>query len=281
MTATNIAPWLMLMSLLLTTHGCVQKNLTLWDLSAGRETTLQEILPKLRDTNLVLVGEQHDSPDHHAAQLRVIQSLHDTQKPMAVALEMFEHHNQSVLDRWVSGEMDEAAFIPHFEANWGRNWSLYRQIFLYCRNNRIPMVGINVPREITSQVAQNGFASLNRAQVDLLPQVTCRVDPEYMKLMRQAHGHGTGDEGFTRFCEAQLVWDTAMAVYSLEYLKKHPDSTVVLLAGSVHAWKKGIPSKVQEQNPDTRLQILLPDTPGRFEKGAVTREDADYLILAR
>jgi uncharacterized iron-regulated protein len=281
MIAAIIAPLLVLMSLPLYTLGCAQKSLTLWDLGTGKETSLQQILPKLRDAGLVLAGEQHDNPDHHAAQLRVIRALQDSGGLLAVALEMFEHRNQPDLDGWVSGQLDEAAFIPRFEANWGSNWPLYREIFLYCRDNRIPLLGVNVPRGITEQVARKGFASLTREQVDVLPKVTCRVDPEYMKLMREAHGHGTGDEAFTRFCEAQLVWDTAMAVYSLEYLSKHPERTLVLLAGSVHAWKKGIPSKVQELNPNIRVQVLLPDTPGRFEKGTVTREDSDYLILTR
>ena len=38
-----------------------------------------------------------------------------------------------------------------------------------------------------------------------------------------------------------MVWDTAMAIYALDYLDKNPGSRIVILAGSVHAWKRAIP----------------------------------------
>jgi uncharacterized iron-regulated protein len=229
---------------------------------------------------MVLVGEQHDRAEHHAAQLKVIEALHQSGKPVAVALEMFEHRAQPALDQWVSGLMDEDGFVPHFRQNWGDNWHLYREIFLYCRERKIPMLGVNVPRTVTSQVARSGFESLTPEQMGLLPMVTCRVDPDYMELMREAHGHGLGDESFRRFCEAQLVWDTAMATYSLDYLRRNPLLTVVLLAGSVHVWKKGIPARLHEQDPALRTRVMLPESEERFRKNAVTLEDADYLLLS-
>lgn len=274
-----LVPLFALFCLFWPADGEAQQSVKLWDVAGGRETDLGRVLPTIRDANLVLVGEQHDNRDHHAAQLRIIQTLHNAGKPIAVALEMIEHRLQPILDGWGSGQMEEKTFVPYFQASWGNNWPLYRDIFVYCRDHGIPMVGLNVPREITSQVARKGFASLTPEQVGLLPMVTCRVDREYMELMRQAHGHGSSDEQFIRFCEAQLVWDTAMAVYSMEYIGKNPERTVVLLAGSVHAWKKGIPARIREQSPGTRYQVFLPNTPGGFEKGAVTSEDADYLIL--
>jgi uncharacterized iron-regulated protein len=279
MTPANIAPFLLLFCLLTPSGGCAHGGLSLWDVSAGKPVSLDAALPGLKSAEVVLVGEQHDHAGHHAAQLQVILALHQAGKPVAVALEMFEHRSQSILDAWVAGRMDERTFVPHFRANWGETWPLYRDIFIACRDRKIPMVGVNVPREITSQVARSGFASLRPDQLGLLPAVTCRVDPEYLELMRQAHGHGLGDDAFTRFCEAQLVWDASMAAYSLDYLGKNPDRTVILLTGSVHAWKKGIPAQLQQLSPKTRVKVLLPETSGRFQKSNVTQEDADYLIL--
>jgi uncharacterized iron-regulated protein len=275
-----LAPCLALLCLIIPAKGCARNGLSLWDVAAEKVVTLQQILPDLEGADMVLVGEQHDHAGHHAAQLEVIKAFHQAGKPVAVALEMFEHSSQPILGRWSSGGMEEETFVPHFQKNWGDTWLLYRDIFLYCRDHRIPMVGVNVPRAITSHVARNGFASLTPEQMGLLPMVTCRVDPDYLRLMREAHGHGLGDEGFRHFCEAQLVWDTAMAAYSLEYLARNPQRKVVLLAGSVHAWKKGIPARVREQNSAIRTRVILPESPGRFRKGTVTTEDADYLILA-
>ncbi len=280
MTRKTVTTASLLLMILTAGVGCADEGLSLFDLRTGRPAGLTEALPALQSAQVVLVGEQHDHAGHHAAQLQIILALHRAGTPVAVALEMFEHRSQAVLDAWVAGKMDEKAFVPHFRANWGEKWTLYRDIFIACREKGIPMVAVNVPREITSQVARRGFASLTAEQLGLLPTVTCRVDPEYLDLMRRAHGHAPGDEeAFTQFCEAQLVWDASMAAYSLEYLRRNQERTVVLLTGSVHAWKKGIPAQIHRLSPETRVKVLLPETSGRFQRDSVTHDDADYLIL--
>jgi uncharacterized iron-regulated protein len=273
-------PICLLIFVLLGGSACAAANLSLWDLAAKKEVALDQAARRLAAADLVHVGETHNLASHHQAQLQVIKAVHATGKPCAVGLEMFQRSNQESLDRWIAGKIDENEFAARFRDNWGEDWPLYRDIFLYCRSQRIPMIGLNVPKEITSQVARRGFGSLTQEQVGMLPLVTCRVDPEYLELMRSVHGHSQGSgEAFTHFCEAQLVWDTAMAVYSLDYLKKNPKHTLVVLAGSVHAWKKGIPAQVQKESSETRQLILLPNTPRGFNKEHATAEDADYLVL--
>jgi len=73
-----------------------------------------------------------------------------------------------------------------------------------------------------------------------------------------------------------MVWDTAMAIYALEYLDRNPGSRIVILAGSVHAWKRAIPRQIATMRPDVIVSVILPDPDG---KGGLTVEDADYLVL--
>jgi uncharacterized iron-regulated protein len=141
------------------------------------------------------------------------------------------------------------------------------------------MIGLNIPREITQQVARNGFASLTPEQTGELPPVTCNVDPAYMDFIRRSFGvHAHGDMEFTYFCEAQIVWDTAMAWQLLTFLKEHPTCRVVVLAGNGHAWKRGIPEQIQRQS-SVPHRVILPEQPGRLDRAGVTLEDADYLWL--
>jgi uncharacterized iron-regulated protein len=255
-------------------------GLSLWDAEAHQKISLKEAAPRLAGAGLVFVGEKHDLLSHHQGQLQVIKTLQATGKPLAVGLEMFQQRHQGVLDRWGAGNIDEKEFVPHFRANWGDNWALYRDLFLYCRSRQIPMVGLNVPKEITSQVAKNGFGSLSREQIGMLPMVTCQVDPEYLELMRSAHGHGgMNPQAFSNFCEAQLVWDTAMAIHSLDYLRKNPERTLVVLAGSVHAWKKGVPAQVRKHDPEIKQLVILPSAPDAFNRDNSSPADCDYLLL--
>jgi hypothetical protein len=92
------------------------------------------------------------------------------------------------------------------------------------------MVGLNVPRSITRKVAQNGFESLTPEEIGKLPPIVCRVDREYEEFLRRVLGSHGSESGFRRFCEAQLVWDTAMAIYALEYLKSIPNARLSFFA---------------------------------------------------
>jgi uncharacterized iron-regulated protein len=80
-----------------------------------------------------------------------------------VGLEMFRHIEQSVLDAWIAQELSEDEMRRAFARNWSQDWYLL-DIFLYCRDRSIPMVGLNVPRSITRKVARKGFEALTQEE---------------------------------------------------------------------------------------------------------------------
>lgn len=80
------------------------------------------------------------------------------------------------------------------------------------------------------------------------------------------------------FCEAQLVWDTTMAINALNDLNQHPDQSMILLAGSGHVRKMGIPIQVNRRSP-IPVTILLPHIPGISEPDKITAADADFIIM--
>ena len=266
--------------LLATFTFCSEDALGLFDVAARQETTLSQALPELKKVRILHVGELHDSSAHHRAQLEIIRAVYESGSPVLVGLEMFEQRNQDVLDAWISGSLPEEEFLPHFRSNWGESWPLYRDIFAYCRSQGIQMVGLNVPRAIVSQVAREGFESLREEQIGQLPPVSCNVGPEYMELLRSSYGHHGSDQSFVNFCEAQVVWDTAMAYYALERLEKHPRAVMVILAGAIHAWRPGIPTRVQIQAPGTPQRVLLPET-REIDRDSVSLQDCDYLFFPR
>lgn len=254
-------------------------DMTLWDVAGKAEISLDQAAGKLPSPGIVYVGEFHDNAAHHAAQLAVIQSLDKHKRPLAVGLEMFQHIEQSALDAWVARALSEDEMRRAFARNWSQDWHLYRDIFLYCRDRSIPMVGLNVPRNITRKVARKGFASLTPEEIGKLPPIVCRVDREYEEFLRRVMGHHGSESGFRRFCEAQLVWDTAMAIYTLAYLKDHPERTVVVLCGMIHAWKKAAPEQAARENAEVEQAVIQPSVKGRWTPGSVSRQDADYLII--
>ena len=252
---------------------------SLYRLSDRKALNFSDALSDLRSARIILIGETHDSKKHHEIQLEVIRALRDAGSKLAIGLEMFRSDHQEVLDGWFGGSVSETEFIKAYYDNWNAPWPLYADIFLYARDKRLPMAGLNVSREITRQVAEGGFASLTEAQRKQLPPVSCAVDEEYKRFIERAldmHGHHGMD--FTSFCEAQLLWDTAMAWHAVEYLKRHPDRLLVILAGSGHAWKSGIPRHIASFS-DLKIRVILPEIVGRADKETVTERDADYLWI--
>lgn len=249
-----------------------------YDTRDGHQSTFSELIPVLLRQRIIIVGEHHTSVAHHRAQLMVIRALKEAGADVAIGLEMFRSDSQQALNRWVSGELSSAAFEKIYYDNWTFPWDYYRMIFDYARERRIPMVGLNVAREVTAQVARKGFGSLSEAQRGKLSNVTCRVDEDYENYIRKAFGaHGHGKMKFTYFCEAQLVWDTIMAVNAIDYLKSNPGAIMVLLCGAGHARKGAVPRQISSRSSMAHV-VLLPETADSITIETITAEDADYLI---
>jgi uncharacterized iron-regulated protein len=249
------------------------------DLNSQTERTDDEVIAQLKKDRLVLVGEHHTNERHHRAQLQVIRLLHEAGVKVAIGMEMFRRESQNELDGWISGKLDEGSFEKIYNNNWTYSYSFYRPILVYARDNRIPVIGLNVPSDITRQVARMGYQSLSDDQRGYLGDVACRVDKEYMAFIREAFGgHTHGNINFIHFCEAQMVWDTVMAVTALNYLSQNPKTVMVILAGTGHVRKQAIPSQVRSRS-DLSFTVILPEAPGSIDKTTVDNEDADYILL--
>ena len=266
---TTISLWFLVVSATAHPH--------ILDVASGEMLDFNQLIDKLEQTRVVFIGEQHDHTGHHQMQLEIIRALNERQS-MVIGLEMFQAREQQALDDWTAGVSSEEDFRQIYQRNWGW-WRLYEPIFSYARRHQIPMIGLNVPRSITRQVAMSGFSSLDEEQISFLGGMTCEVDTTYEDFIRRAVGaHGHGSFNFRNFCEAQLVWDKAMARHMSLYLQQNPELSAAVLAGSGHAWKYGIPTQIADFG-HTDFLVLLPEVRGRLTRAQVTLEDADFLWL--
>lgn len=247
----------------------------------GRNITFAGMIEEVKKVDLVFVGEVHDIPDHHLMELEIISAFHESDVPLAIGLEMFRADSQKRLDDWVQGSLSMDKFLPVYYDNWRVAWPLYRDIFSYAREHRIPLVGLNIPDKIAENVAEKGFASLTRDEKKQLPPgISCDIDPTYMDFIKKAYtDHARHvDKRFLNFCEAQMVWDKSMAWHLIGFLKKHPGTTVIVLTGVGHAWKRGIPEQIARESKYT-FKVIMPLVPGQIEQDSVTVQDADYVML--
>jgi uncharacterized iron-regulated protein len=238
-----------------------------------------KMLEELEEADIILIGETHHKKEHHDLQLRIIRALYDKKVDLSIGLEMFLSSDQDQLDRWVRGYADREEFIRVYYRNWDIPWINYRDIFLFSRKERIPMVGLNVPRKITSKISREGCGSLTDDDLYQLPKgISCDIDKRYKEHIRRVYEtHDKGEKEFDFFCEAQVVWDKAMALNLLQYLREERSRKVVVLSGTGHSWKRGIPSHIKKGS-DHSYKVVLPETPEGINRENVLTNDADYLL---
>jgi uncharacterized iron-regulated protein len=269
-------PILILLILAVVGYLRVQGTMQALRLSDRQIMRLDRMVAEIRHSRVVFVGEQHDRKESHRAQLAVIRKLHRSGVPLAIGMEMFRAGSQAELDRWVAGEYGLDDFVRFYSSQWNLPWHLYRDILLYARDNRIPLIGLNLPPGISRKVAQKGFAALTPEERRQLPEeVICKVDPGYMSFIRKAYqSHPGNDRSFTHFCEAQMLWNKGMGFHIRQYLGRNPQRTIVVLAGAGHVMKPGIPDEVFK-SAGYPYTVILPEP----EDQQATSAESDYLIL--
>jgi uncharacterized iron-regulated protein len=232
---------------------------------------LNGLIDKLASRRLVFVGETHDRYEDHLNQLAIIDGLRLRGKDVAIGLEPFQQPFQGDLDAYIAGTIDEAELLrrtDYFE-RWRYDYRLYRPILRLARAHGIPVIALNLEREITEAVGDGGLEALDSAQRSRIPADLDRSDPAYVARVRsvfdahpitrdkdKAGDDEAGPEAeaaaaqarFERFLTVQLLWDEGMAERAAAYLQEHPEKTLVVLAGSGHLeYGQGIPNRVQRR----------------------------------
>ncbi len=180
-----------------------------------------QLLAGLAQRPVVLLGESHDNAEHHRWQLHTLAALHGHNPDMILGFESFPRRVQPVLDQWVNGELDPIAFLE--AADWAKVWSfdptLYLPLFDFARQNRIPMIALNVDRDFVVRVRREGWsaipaderlglsdpASAALAYRELLAEVYAFEQLHTAKHVEQGDPHQAGTEGETTVDDADAA----------------------------------------------------------------------------
>ena len=134
--------------------------------ASGAPLETAPLMAALAERPVVLLGESHDNAEHHRWQLHMLAALHARRPDMVIGFEMFPRRVQPALDAWVAGDHDVAGFLK--AADWAGVWGfaqeLYLPLFHFARQNRVPMVALNVERSLVSRVGRRGWAAVPAAE---------------------------------------------------------------------------------------------------------------------
>lgn len=235
--------------------------------------------------DVALLGENHVNADHHRWQLHTLAALHGLRPDMSIAFEMFPRSKQAVLNQWVAGELTEQEFLRDvaWSQVWGYDSAQYLPLFHFARLHRIPMIAMNVDRDLVSRVAREGWQSVpaeHREGVSNPKPASAAyrrslAEVYAIKARMRSAPHGEESEAasvpsaeeladvdhspaFGRFVEAQLTWDRAMAEAIVSVRNKAPGRLVVGIVGRGHVeYGWGIPYQLADLGIE-EATVLLP-----------------------
>ena len=221
--------------------------------ATGHYVNQQELFASLVHYPLVYVGEQHDNPASHRLQLEILKAM-QVRYPGQVALgmEMFNSEQQAALNRWVAGELSEKEFLREsrwFE-NWGTDFELYRELLEFSRDQKIPVIGLNVPKALGRKVSMTPLDKLDHETREKLPEMDMS-DPYQRAMIEKIFAvHEAGASIVESFFRRQTLWDEAMAAAVADYMRERPDHHMVIIAGGWHvSYGFGIPRRVHRRLP--------------------------------
>ena len=207
--------------------------------------SVPELAGEFIASDYLILGEQHDNPEHHALQLEILQDLHQKGWLKQIAMEMLVPSQQQAADRAVKNkitDLSELNTLLQWDKGW--DWDMYGPIVGWAVSQGIPLKAANLDKgelETTRATpAKLGNKVLGEAGVKV-----------HKDQFRESHcGHIPAERAETML-RVQVGRDIRMAASLTE------QKGTVLLAGNWHARKDiGVPLYVQANNPDAAVMTL-------------------------
>ncbi len=251
---------------------------TIIDTQRNKAVSFEDMMKDLETVRIVYVGESHTNMAHHEIQLQVLRALHDRLPDICVGMEMFARPYQDILERWSAAEISEDVFLrkTHWYANWRYDFSLYRPLLHYIRENHISLYALNIEFHIPSRIAAGGEDNLLPYQKQQLPDRMNLSDDDHRNYVRgvyEHHGeHVTGQYRFEDFYAAQVVWDEVMAESITRFIG---DRVMLVFTGKGHITDYfGIPRRAWNRG-GLSYRTILP----QGESETIRFSAADYIWI--
>lgn len=251
----------------------------IFNTNTNRESSFDEMINDLRHKRIIMIGESHTNQLHHDVQFEVIKGLVESEKPVVLALEMFNPNQNDALAEWSSGNTDPNTFLEQtdFLTTWSHNYRYYKAIFDYAREKHIPIYGANIERKYASKINMGGLASLTDEDIIALPHIdTSTIEHKFLIKVLMEGMDAVMPQQFKNMYPAQSLWDAAMGIGAIEAAKKHPDAVVVVLAGSGHVvYNLGIGRTIKNNSNFPFASVVTVDIPQKTEESGMVKVKKD------
>lgn len=252
---------------------CTVKLDKIFDTKASKEVSFDQMIAELKNYQIVMMGESHTNQLYHNVELDIIKGLVEAGKPVVLSLEMFNPKQDEALAEWSSGNTDPNTFMEQtdFLTTWGHNYRYYKAIFDYAREKHIPIYGANIEKQYTSKIGRSGVGSLTEEEIKAIPEIdTADIEHKFLIKVLMQGMDATMPDQFKNMYPAQSLWDAAMGEGAIRAAQKHPEATVVLLAGSGHViYNIGIGRIIHDRSSFSFASVVPVDIPNKVKEEAM------------
>jgi len=235
------------------------------DLRSGQSISAAQLLERLADAPLLLIGEQHDNPDHHALELWLLQALPAYRAQGAVLLEMLDDGQQDAVSRTQRAlregqSPDDLRSALNWQPSW--NWQAYQALLRHALAQPYPLLAANLERSELMAIYRAPQA----------PEGTNANAPEVLDALSaqlsESHCHLLPPQQLPAMLAIQQQRDRRMAQRLLAAAKP-----ALLIAGAFHARRDlGVPRHLADLG-QTRARVLILAEVGQ----QVTAQMADFV----
>src|SRR6185437_372239 len=98
----------------------------------------------LKDYDVIFLGEWHDHPGNHLAEMALFRAIHQRAPRVALSMEQFERDVQPVLDDYMAGRIGEENLMSRGRA-WSNYAESYRPLVEYAKENGLHVIAAEAP----------------------------------------------------------------------------------------------------------------------------------------
>lgn len=243
--------------------------------ASAESAAIADFIDRARGADIVVLGEIHDNPTHHANQAEIVRAL----RPAALVFEMIPQQSEETVNELRANGASEAAVADALD--WGESgwpdFNYYWPILQAAPHAQI--FGAGQPRADVSRASVEGAAGVfgpDAATYGLDIPLPPEEEKAREAAMAEAHCGLLPSSTLPGMVEAQRFRDAGLADAAIWARTMTGGGQVVVITGSGHADKtRGMPALVATAAPDLKLVSL-----GQFEAAPETTSQYDGILLA-
>lgn len=204
----------------------------------GQQVTYSQMIESIKDTDVLLFGEQHNDPISHWMEISLLKTLHKLKgDKLVVGAEMWEADNQLIMDEMLVQKLVDGQSYVESSKLWPNFDTDYLPIIKFVKSNNLPFICTNIPRRYARIVYKHGIEyldSLSPLAKTYMPPLPIHFDltqPVYAKMssvfpsdeeFEKSQAQGVHSKGAmqgskpSNLVKAQAIKDATMAHFILK-----------------------------------------------------------------